>query len=98
MLIMTNILLSHIKKNGHKVTILSRGRKAPINLNESSGVSIGLLVLTLKPLRKIRRMERIADRISSMEPEEAYYWYSKCTESDEGRRAQRALRILLSEE
>jgi hypothetical protein len=95
---MTNELLSHIKKNGHKPTVLSRNREKPINLDEQSGVSVGLLILTLKPLRKIRRIERILSRVSSMEPEEAYYWYSKCTETNEGRRAQRALRILLSEE
>jgi len=33
-----------------------------------------------------------------MSDEEAYYWYSKCADPRDGRRAQHALRVMLSPE
>ena len=33
-----------------------------------------------------------------MTAEEAYYWFSKVTDSGQGRRSQKALRILLAKE
>jgi len=46
----------------------------------------------------LQRIERIADTIASMGDEEVYYWFSKCTGSEDQRRAQKALRILLAKE
>lgn len=42
-------------------------------------------------------MEAISNAIWAMSPEEAYYWFSKCTDLLTARRAQRALRTLLAE-
>ncbi len=78
------------------------GRRVPANgarelpLGEATGVRLGLLFLTLRPLRRVERMERVAAGVRSMTDEEAYYWFSKCVARDTGRRARRALRLLLA--
>jgi hypothetical protein len=90
-------VLAALKDNGYRASELSKTRKAPFLLSEESGVRLGLLCLAAKPLRKLSRMEAISNAIWAMSPEEAYYWFSKCTESSNGRRAQRALRILFAE-
>lgn len=94
----TDQLLDILKHNGYRATDLSRTRKAPFVLNEESGVRLGLLMTTVKPLRKLARVEAISGGLRSMGAEEAYYWFSKCTSGDSARRAQRALRILMAEE
>lgn len=67
-------------------------------LGDATGVRLGLLFLTLRPLRRVERMERVAAGLRSMTDEEAYYWFSKCVARDTGRHARRALRLLLSGE
>jgi len=67
-------------------------------LSETGGVRLGLLFLALRPLRRVERMERVVAGVRTMTDEEAYYWFSKCTARESGRRAQRALRILLAGE
>ena len=52
----------------------------------------------MKPLRKPSRMSDIAEHIRAMSDEEAYYWFSKTANAQDGRRSQRALRILLAKE
>lgn len=91
-------ILAALKDNGYRASELSRARKAPFLLSEESGVRLGLLFLAVKPLRKLSRIEAISGAIWAMGPEEAYYWFSKCTASSTARRAQRALRILLAGE
>lgn len=91
-------VLAALKDNGYRSSELSRARKAPFHLSEESGVRLGLLFLAVKPLRKLSRIEAISGAIWAMGPEEAYYWFSKCTDISTGRRAQKALRILLAEE
>ncbi len=77
-------------------------RRAPedgareLSLGETTGVRLGLLFLALRPLRRVERMERVAAGVRSMTDEEAYYWFSKCVARDSGRRARRALRLLLA--
>ena len=90
-------VLAALKDNGYRASELSRTRKAPFLLSEESGVRLGLLFLAAKPLRKLSRMEAISNTIWATSPEEAYYWFSKCSDQSTGRRAQRALRILLAE-
>lgn len=90
-------VLAALKDNGYRASELSRNRKAPFLLSEESGVRLGLLFLAAKPLRKLSRMEAISNAIWAMSPEEAYYWFSKCSDQSTGRRAQRALRILLAD-
>ena len=91
-------VLDALKKSGYRPTDLRRTRKAPFILPEHQGVRLGLLMLSVKPLRKLRRIETISDQIKDMSDEEAYYWFSKCTAEDHARRAQKALRILLAKE
>lgn len=89
-------ILAALKDNGYRASELSRARKAPFHLSEESGVRLGLLFLAVKPLRRLPRIEAISGAIWAMGPEEVYYWFSKCTDHLVGRRAQRALRILLA--
>lgn len=88
-------ILAALKDNGYRASELSRFRNAPLLLSEESGVRLGLMFLEAKPLRKPSRIEAISGAIWAMSPEEAYYWFSKCTDLATGRRAQWALRILL---
>lgn len=98
--ISTEQLLEGLRGAGYRPTDLHRGRRDPLDLPEEIGVRTGLLFLALRPLSKVARMERVAAGIRRMPPEEAYYWFSKCSAKDtsEARRGQRALRVLLAPE
>jgi hypothetical protein len=91
-------ILTMIKQAGYRPSDLSRSRKTPFQLNEESGVRLGLLLLAIKPLRKSSRMSDISEQVQSMASEEAYYWFSKMTDHNVGRRSQKAMRILLAKE
>lgn len=91
-------VLAVVKKAGYRATDLSRTRREPFWLREEDGVRLGLLFLGIKPLRRLGRVEGIAEHVRGMEPEEAYYWYSKATAADTARRGQRAFRILMARE
>jgi len=91
-------VLEALRRNGYKGSDLRANRKTPFSFREPHGVRLGLLFMAVKPLRKLSRIEAIARAIRTMEPEEAYYWFSKCSRPDEGRRACRALRIMMAEE
>ena len=91
-------VLSTIKQAGYRASDLSRNRRAPFQLTEEAGVRLGLLMLAVKPLRKTTRMNDISEQVQSMASEEAYYWFSKTTDCDLGRRSQKAMRILLAKE
>ena len=91
-------VLATIRKAGYKASDLSRSRDKPFHLTESQGVRLGLLFLAVKPLRKTSRMGDISEQVQGMTEEEAYYWFSKTTSANTGRRAQKAMRLLLAEE
>lgn len=91
-------ILAAIKQGGYRPSDLSRSRKTPFLLSEEIGVRLGLLMLAVKPLRKSSRMTDISEQIQSMASEEAYYWFSKTTDHQVGRRSQKAMRILLAKE
>lgn len=91
-------VLATLKKNGYRPTDLRRDRKVPFHLDEPAGVFLGLLFLAVKPLRKVSRIEAVANGIRRMEPEEAYYWFAKVSRGDEPQRAAKALRVLLARE
>lgn len=91
-------VLGAVRRSGHRPSDLGPNRKKPFPLAEEEGVRLGLLFTALKPLRKASRIEAVAERVGRMEAEEMYYWFSKVTAERDGRRAARALRILLSEE
>lgn len=91
-------ILGTLKRAGYRPSDLSRSRKAPFQLSEESGVRLGLLLLAVKPLRKSTRMTDISEQVQAMAEEEAYYWFSKSTDHQVGRRSQKAMRILLAKE
>ncbi len=91
-------VLEALRKAGYKATDLSRERRQPFRLDEETGVRLGLLFLTIKPLTRLNRVEVISIALRAMPSEEAYYWFSKCTAEPNAVNAQRALRILLSGE
>ena len=73
--------MATIKKAGYKASDLSRTQEKPFHLTESLGVRLGLLFLAVKPLRKTSRMGDISEQVQGMTDEEAYYWFSKVTDS-----------------
>lgn len=90
-------LLSAIRASRLPNSTLSPQRQKPIRLEESAGVRLALVMLATAPLNKWTRVEAVAAGIQVMTTEEAYYWYAKCVGPD-GRRARRALGLLLAEE
>ena len=90
-------VLAAIQTSGYPRSMLSPMRGDPIVLRESPGVRIALAMFATGPLRKHRRVGATLAAIDRLSDEEAYYWYGKCV-GQSGRRAQRALRLLLAEE
>ena len=91
-------VLAAIRRGGYRSADLNAKRRAPFRLAEEDGVRLALLFAAIKPLRKHRRIEEVARAVSSMEREEAYYWFSKVTTGLEQGRVRRALRIMVSDE
>jgi len=91
-------VMDALKRSGYRATELNVGRREPFDLNEETGVRLGLLFLAVKPVSKVERVEAIAQGIRRLTSEEAYYWFSKCTKEPTAARAQKALRVLLAEE
>ena len=91
-------VLEALRENGYKATELTPNRREPFSLQEETGVCLGLLFLAVKPVSKVSRIEVISTGIRDMTSEELYYWYSKCTSRTKSEQAQKALRILLSNE
>jgi hypothetical protein len=91
-------VLDAVRRSGYRPSDLTRSRRAPFVLREEDGVRLGVLFLAVKPLRKHVRIEAISDRLREMEPEELFYWYSKSMAAGEGRKAQRALRIMIADD
>lgn len=91
-------VLEALRRGGYKTTDLSPKRQTPFHLDEETGLRLGLLFLTIAPLSRLDRIETISREIRTMPSEEAYYWYSKCTDPFYSSRAQQALRVLLAAE
>ncbi|MDE0603885.1 MAG: hypothetical protein OXI18_05715 [bacterium] len=90
-------LLEALKDSGYRPAALDLGSKQPFQLPEAVGVRLGLLLLAVKPLRKLRRIEDVSMAVEALADDEAYYWYAKTNDSRYGRRAQRAFRDLVSD-
>lgn len=89
-------LFAAVKRSGHRPSVLSFTRKAPIQLTEPDGVRLALILLASQPVAKHERVRALVAGINAMSTEETYYWYSKCI-GVEANRARKALRTLLSE-
>lgn len=87
-----------LTESGLKPTALGPARRKPIDLSEPAGVRLALTVNAGAPLTKPARRSAVIEGVAAMSDEEAYYWYAKTTRSSGGRRALRALRILLSDD
>jgi hypothetical protein len=90
-------LVDAVRASGHSKGILVAQRRQPIILTEEAGVRLALVLMGTGPLGKARRVDAVARGIEAMASEEAYYWYALCA-GDAGRRARRALRLLLAED
>jgi hypothetical protein len=93
-----DVVLEALRQNGYKPTDLGATRREPFHLGEQTGVRLGLIFLAVKPVSKANRIEQISQGVRQMTDEELYYWYSKCSGGPTAERAQKALRLLLSEE
>lgn len=94
-------VLDALRRSGHRASALdprSPAAASGLALDETAGVRLALLLLAVKPLRKHQRIDQVAAGVRAMSDEEAYYWYSKCADRRDGRRAQHALRVMLSPE
>jgi hypothetical protein len=96
-------ILDALRQSRYQATELSSARVDPFLLPEETGVRLGLLFLAVRPINKMERVEAISMGIRAMTSEELYYWFSKCAAPEgnsapQAARAQKALRILLSDE
>lgn len=91
-------ILVALKHAGYAPADLSSRRRKPFHLEEEDGVRLGLLFHAVKPLHKAARIEAISQTMRKMEPEEVFYWFSKCSTGPEAGRARRAFRLLAAEE
>jgi len=91
-------VLVALKHAGYAPTDLSSRRRKPFHLEEEDGVRLGLLFHAVKPLHKTARIEAISQTMRKMEPEEVFYWFSKCSTGPDAGRARRAFRLLAAEE
>lgn len=95
--VMDHVLVA-LKRSGHSPADLTPRRRKPFLLNEETGVRLGLLFFAVKPLHKTVRLEAVSQALRSMEPEEVFYWFSKCSTGPDASRARRAFRLLAAEE
>jgi hypothetical protein len=72
-----------------------RGRqwtsRSPIELEPALGAHVELLLRAVKPLRRLDRIDAVAEGIAGMSREESSYWHAQTAR----RHGLRALRILL---
>ncbi len=94
----TGEVLNLIKRCGYQAGSIKPGQKEPLLLDEETGVRLGLLLLAVKPLSRLDRIEEVKDAICAMGSEEVYYSYSRCTSGNDRERTCRAFRIMVSKE
>ena len=86
-----------VAASGYQPTSVSPRRCRPFNLAQAPGVRLALTVAAVAPVARPGRRRMIADAIGGLTTEEALYWYSHST-GPTGRRALRALRLLLADD
>ena len=85
-----------VAADGYAPDALGPHRKRPFNLTQSPGVRLALQTLAAAPLRNPVRRGLVIAGIEAMGDEERLYWFAKVRGQD-GRRALRALRLLLAD-
>jgi len=65
----------------------------PINVDPQLGAHVELLLRAVKPLRRLDRINTVAEGVAAMSREEAAYWHAQTSR----RNGLRALRLLLGE-
>lgn len=86
-----------VAASGYQPTAVSPRRCRPFNLAQAPGVRLALTVAAATPVARPGRRRMIADAIGGLTVEEALYWYAQST-GPTGRRALRALRLLLADD
>ncbi|MCQ3809287.1 MAG: hypothetical protein KTV68_01890 [Acidimicrobiia bacterium] len=86
-----------VAASGYQPTAVSPRRSRPFNLAQAPGVRLALTVTAAGPVARPGRRRMIADAIGGLTTEEALYWYAQST-GPTGRRALRALRLLLADD
>lgn len=86
-----------VAASGYQPTAVSPRRCRPFNLAQAPGVRLALTVAAAAPVARPGRRQMIADAIGGLTTEEALYWYAQST-GPTGRRALRALRLLLADD
>ena len=90
-------VLAAVSADGYPASAVGPRRRRPFNLTAEPGVRLSLAVAALEPVRRADRRSAIAAGLGAMATEEAFYWYARCV-GPGGRRARRALRLLLAED
>ena len=86
-----------VAASGYQPTAVSPRRCRPFNLAQAPGVRLALTVTAAGPVARPARRRQISDAIGGLTTEEALYWYAQST-GPTGRRALRALRLLLADD
>ena len=86
-----------VTASGYPRSAVSPRRCRPFNLVQAPGVRLALTVTACAPVARPLRRRLIAEGVSSLSVEEALYWYAQST-GPYGRRALRALRLLLADD
>ncbi|WP_419845302.1 DUF7680 family protein [Candidatus Poriferisocius sp.] len=86
-----------VAASGYLPTAVSPRRYRPFNLAQAPGVRLALTVTAAAPVARPGRRRVITDAINGLTTEEALYWYAQST-GPIGRRALRALRLLLADD
>lgn len=95
---LTDTVQATLRASKKPATTISPSRKQPVDIDEAPGVRLTLTALGIEPLRRRDRVREVIEGIAAMSDEEAYYWYAKATHPDTGKRALRALRLLLADD
>lgn len=88
-------VVASVRRAGAGASVLAFSGNEPIEIPEPDGVRLALVILATAPYTSRLKARQLADSISAMSTEEAYYWYAKCVTDPS--RALRALRILLAD-
>lgn len=81
----------HELVRGRGVTGRAWASTGPIALDQVTGAQAELLLAAVKPMRRVDRIEQVAETVARMGREEASYWHAK----SHRQRGLRALRVLV---